>query len=170
MDLLEPVDAFNISVLGQQAAELKAEKMSTTIAPMEERGVSCSLDNYLALPDHTMDERIAAARRELGSRAVILGHHYQRDEVIRFADFRGDSYKLAQEAARTSANTLCFCGVHFMAESADVLANAGQQVILPDLNAGCSMADMAEIGQVEGCWEQLVALGLTDDEGGALLR
>src|SRR6476469_1251969 len=74
-------------------------KMSTTIAPLEERGVSCSLDNYLVLPDNTMDARIAAARRELGPRAVILGHHYQRDEVIRFADFRGDSYKLAQEAA-----------------------------------------------------------------------
>ncbi len=165
VDLLEPVDAFNISVSGQQAAELKAEKMSTTIAPMEERSVSCSLDNYLVLPDHTMDERIAAARRELGSRAVILGHHYQRDEVIRFADFRGDSYKLAKEAARTSAEYILFCGVHFMAESADVLAHDGQQVILPDLNAGCSMADMAEIGQVESCWEQLVALGLTDDGG-----
>ena len=98
-----------------------------------------------------MDARIAAARRELGSRAVILGHHYQRDEVIRFADFRGDSYKLAQEAARTSAEYIVFCGVHFMAESADVLAHDGQQVILPDLNAGCSMADMAEIGQVESC-------------------
>ena len=129
--------------------------MSTTIAPLEERGVSCSLDNYLVLPDNTMDARIAAARRELGSRAVILGHHYQRDEVIRFADFRGDSYKLAQEAARTSAEYIVFCGVHFMAESADVLAQPGQQVILPDLNAGCSMADMAEIGQVESCWEQL---------------
>ena len=139
--------------------------MSTTIAPLEERGVSCSLDNYLVLPDNTMDARIAAARRELGSRAVILGHHYQRDEVIRFADFRGDSYKLAQEAARTSAEYIVFCGVHFMAESADVLAHAGQQVILPDLNAGCSMADMAEIGQVESCWEQLVSLGLTDDQG-----
>src|SRR6202020_2903066 len=160
---LEPVDAFNISVSGQQAAELKAEKMSTTIAPMEERGVSCSLDNYLILPDHTMDERIAAARRELGSRAVILGHHYQRDEVIRFADFRGDSYKLAKEAARTSAEYILFCGVHFMAESADVLAHDGQQVILPDLNAGCSMADMAEISQVEACWEALERLGLTDD-------
>jgi len=112
-----------------------------------------------------MDARIAAARRELGSRAVILGHHYQRDEVIRFADFRGDSYKLAQEAARTSAEYIVFCGVHFMAESADVLAQPGQQVILPDLNAGCSMADMAEIGQVESCWEQLVSLGLTDDRG-----
>src|SRR5262249_1779071 len=79
-------------------AGLKAEYMSTVVAPIEERGVSCSLDHYLVLPDHTMDARIAAARRELGSRAVILGHHYQRDEVIRFADFRGDSYKLAQEA------------------------------------------------------------------------
>src|SRR5690242_7966533 len=124
-------------------------KMSTIVAPLEERGVSCSLDNYLILPDRSMDTRIAAARRELGSRVVILGHHYQRDEVIRFADFRGDSYKLAQEAARTSAEYIVFCGVHFMAESADVLAHAGQQVILPDLNAGCSMADMAEIGQVE---------------------
>src|SRR6478609_3102363 len=139
--------------------------MSTLIAPLEERGVSCSLDNYLVLPDNTMDARIAAARRELGPRAVILGHHYQRDEVIRFADFRGDSYKLAQEAARTSAEYIVFCGVHFMAESADVLAHPGQQVILPDLNAGCSMADMAEIGQVESCWEQLVAMGMTDDAG-----
>jgi len=147
------------------AAELKAEKMSTMVAPVRERGVSCSLDSYLVLPDHTMDARIAAARRELGERAVVLGHHYQRDEVIRFADFRGDSYKLAQEAGRTNAAYIVFCGVHFMAESADILAHAGQQVILPDLNAGCSMADMAEIGQVESCWEQLMALGLTDDRG-----
>ena len=112
-----------------------------------------------------MDARIAAARRVLGTRTVIMGHHYQRDEVIRFADFRGDSYKLAQEAARTQAEYIIFCGVHFMAESADVLAHDGQQVILPDLNAGCSMADMAEIGQVESCWDQLVSLGLTDDFG-----
>jgi quinolinate synthase len=139
--------------------------MSTAIAPAIERAPSCSLDNYLVLPDFSMDERIAAAKRELGGRAVILGHHYQRDEVIRFADFRGDSYKLAQEAARTSAEYILFCGVHFMAESADVLAHDGQQVILPDLNAGCSMADMAEIGQVESCWEQLVKLGVTDEQG-----
>ena len=146
--------------------ELKAEtKMSIAIAPEEERGASCSLENYLVLPDHSMDARIASARRELGNRAVILGHHYQRDEVIRFADFRGDSYKLSQEAARTSAEYIIFCGVHFMAESADVLAHQGQQVILPDLNAGCSMADMAEIGQVESCWEQLVTMGLTDQAG-----
>jgi quinolinate synthase len=139
--------------------------MSTAIAPVEERGVSCALENYLVLPDRSMDGRIAAARRDLGARAVILGHHYQRDEVIRFADFRGDSYKLAQEAARASAEYIVFCGVHFMAESADILAHAGQQVLLPDLNAGCSMADMAEIGQVESCWDQLVAMGLTDEEG-----
>src|SRR5260221_11878129 len=105
--------------------------MSTTIAPLEERGVSCSLDNYLVLPDQTMDARIAAARRELGSRAVNLGHHYQRDEVIRFADFRGDPYKLAPEAARTSAEYIVFCGVHFMAENADVLAHDGRQVSRP---------------------------------------
>jgi quinolinate synthase len=165
VDPLEPVDAFNISVPNNRVAGLKAEKMSIAVAPVEERGVSCSLDNYLVLPDNTMDSRIAAARRELGACVVILGHHYQRDEVIRFADFRGDSYKLAQEAARTQAEYIVFCGVHFMAESADVLARRGQQVILPDLNAGCSMADMAEIGQVEACWEQLVSLGLTDDHG-----
>jgi quinolinate synthase len=141
--------------------------MSTFTAPTidAERSVSCALESYLVLPDRTMDARIAAARRELGSRVIILGHHYQRDEVIRFADFRGDSYKLAQEAARTSAAYIVFCGVHFMAESADILAHAGQQVLLPDLNAGCSMADMAEIGQVESCWDQLVAMGLTDQAG-----
>ena len=139
--------------------------MSIAIAPVQEPGEICSLENYLVLPDRSMDARIAAARRELGTRAVILGHHYQRDEVIRFADFRGDSYKLAQEAARTKAEYIVFCGVHFMAESADVLAQHRQQVILPDLNAGCSMADMAEIGQVESCWEQLMSMGLTDQFG-----
>jgi quinolinate synthase len=149
--------------------ELKAElKMATLVAPVNEQAVSCSLENYLVLPDKTMDARIAAAKRALGDRVVVLGHHYQRDEVIRFADFRGDSYKLAQEAARTSAEYIVFCGVHFMAESADVLAQTGQQVILPDLNAGCSMADMAEIGQVEACWKQLVKLGLTDQQGNGL--
>ena len=138
--------------------------MAIAYAPAPEAAV-CSLDNYLVLPDQSMDSRIAAARRELGGRAVILGHHYQRDEVVRWADFRGDSYKLAQEAARTSAEYIIFCGVHFMAESADVLAHQGQQVVLPDLNAGCSMADMAEIGQVESCWKQLVRAGLTDEQG-----
>ncbi len=120
----------------------------------------CSLENYLVLPDHTVDERIGAARRALGRDLVILGHHYQRDEVIRFADFRGDSYKLSQEAANAAGKYIVFCGVHFMAESADVLARPGQIVILPDLNAGCSMADMADIEQVEDCWEQLARAGL----------
>jgi quinolinate synthase len=142
--------------------------MSTVIAPLEEQGVSCSLDNYLVLPDNTMDARIAAARRELGSRAVILGHHYQRDEVIRFADARGDSYRLSKVASESKARYIVFCGVHFMAESADVLGRPGQSVVLPDLNAGCSMADMAEITQVEDVWEQFVRLGLTDDAGNGM--
>ncbi|MGD0787190.1 MAG: quinolinate synthase NadA [Terracidiphilus sp.] len=124
---------------------------------------SCSLENYLALPDHSMDARIAEARAKLGATTLLLGHHYQRDEVIRFADSTGDSYKLSRIAAETDAKYIVFCGVHFMAESADVLGKAGQQVILPDLNAGCSMADMAEISQVEACWEALERLGLADE-------
>ena len=111
-----------------------------------------------------MDDRIAAARRALGTSTILLGHHYQRDEVIRFADFTGDSYKLSKAAAETNARYIVFCGVHFMAESADVLGHDGQQVILPDLNAGCSMADMAEIGQVEECWETLLESGVGGDE------
>ncbi len=122
---------------------------------------SCSLDNYLAQPDHTMDARIAAAREKLGTDVVLLGHHYQRDEVIRFADYTGDSYKLSKIASQTDAKYMIFCGVHFMAETADVLAKPWQQVTLPDLNAGCSMADMAEIGQVENCWDSLERAGLT---------
>jgi quinolinate synthase len=112
-----------------------------------------------------MDARILAAKKELGRECVILGHHYQRDEVVRFADYRGDSYRLSQVAAQAEGRYIVFCGVHFMAESADVLARPSQSVILPDLNAGCSMADMAEIGQVEDAWEQFVALGLTGDDG-----
>ena len=132
-------------------------------AASPEAGSACSLENYLALPDHTMDERIAAARAKLGSTTLLLGHHYQRDEVIRFADATGDSYKLCKVAAETDAKYIVFCGVHFMAESADVLGREGQQVILPDLNAGCSMADMAEISQVEACWEALERLGVADE-------
>ncbi|WP_263383486.1 quinolinate synthase NadA [Granulicella arctica] len=124
---------------------------------------SCSLDHYLSQPDHTMDARIAAARATLGTDVVLLGHHYQRDEVIRFADVTGDSYKLSKIASETSAKYMLFCGVHFMAETADILCQPWQQVILPDLNAGCSMADMAEIGQVEDCWDTLERAGLTAD-------
>jgi quinolinate synthase len=106
-----------------------------------------------------MQERIAAAKASLGKRLVVLGHHYQRDEVIRHADFTGDSFKLAQLAAtRPEADYIVFCGVHFMAESADILAADHQQVILPDLNAGCTMADMAEIDQVEECWDEVTAV------------
>jgi quinolinate synthase len=133
---------------------------ATATAVAENVSDTCSLDNYLAQPDHTMDARIAAARAELGTDVVLLGHHYQRDEVIRFADFTGDSYKLSKVAAETHAKYMLFCGVHFMAETADVLGQPWQQVILPDLNAGCSMADMAEIGQVEDCWDSLMRQGV----------
>ena len=138
--------------------------LEEVIPPVSAETESCSLDNYLVLPDHTNDERIAAARRLLGTSTILLGHHYQRDEVIRFADFTGDSYKLSKAASETEAQYIVFCGVHFMAESADVLAHDGQQVILPDLNAGCSMADMAEIGQVEECWETLHKSGAHEGE------
>jgi len=137
-----------------------------TAAPV---GEACPLDHYLALPDHTMDARIAAARKKLGKEAVIFGHHYQRDEVIQFADHTGDSYKLSKIAAQSSAKYILFCGVHFMAESADILCRDWQQVILPDLNAGCSMADMAGIDQVEECWEALERAGLTAVVDGGLI-
>jgi len=112
-----------------------------------------------------MDQRIAAAKAALGKACIVLGHHYQRDEVIKFADFRGDSYRLAQAAAQAEGPFIVYCGVTFMAEGADILSRPGQAVILPDLNAGCSMADMAEIGQVEDCWQHLVELELTSDSG-----
>jgi quinolinate synthase len=133
--------------------------------PVRTAGEACSLDHYLVMPDDTMDARIATARARLGGTAVILGHHYQRDEVIRFADFTGDSYKLSKIAGETDAQYMVFCGVHFMAETADILARPWQQVVLPDLNAGCSMADMAEIGQVEDCWESLERAGVVGGDG-----
>jgi quinolinate synthase len=114
---------------------------------------------YALMPQEELDRRIAAARAALGERLVILGHHYQRDEIIQYADARGDSFKLAQfAAARPEADYIVFCGVHFMAESADVLSGAHQRVILPNPAAGCSMADMANIAEVEECWEALSAL------------
>jgi len=113
-------------------------------------------ERYLSLSDEEMDRRILAAKRTLGRRLVILGHHYQRDEVIKFADYTGDSYKLAGQVSRhPDAEFIVFCGVHFMAESADVLSGDHQQVILPDLAAGCSMADMADPDQLEQCWTDL---------------
>jgi quinolinate synthase len=119
-------------------------------------------DTYLGLSDEDMDVRIAAARRTLGSRVVILGHHYQRDEVIKFADHTGDSFKLAQQVSKhPDAEFIVFCGVHFMAESADVLSGSHQQVILPDLAAGCSMSDMAAPDQLDLCWSDLQQMGIT---------
>ena len=118
-------------------------------------------EKYLGLSDEEMEVRIADARRALGERLVILGHHYQRDEVIRFADYTGDSFRLARQiASRPEADYIVFCGVHFMAESADVLCAPHQKVILPDLAAGCSMADMAAPEQLETCWEELTQMGV----------
>jgi len=120
-------------------------------------------DRYVGLSDEEMDRRIAAARARLGRRVVILGHHYQRDEVFKFADYTGDSYKLARQvSAHPDAEFIVFCGVHFMAESADVLSAAHQAVILPDLAAGCSMADMADPDQLQMCWSDLEQMGLLD--------
>jgi len=113
-------------------------------------------ETYVELSEQELEERIRQAKADLGSRLVILGHHYQRDEVVKFADYRGDSLKLSQLAAsRKEAEYIVFCGVHFMAESADILSADHQAVILPDLNAGCSMADMANLEQVEVCWAEL---------------
>ena len=125
-----------------------------------ERGVSCSGELPRAIDPHLV-ERARIARAALGDRALILGHHYQRDEVIAFADITGDSFKLAQAAADTTrAEFIFFCGVHFMAESADILTSAHQKVILPDLAAGCSMADMATANQVNQCWKDLENIGV----------
>src|SRR5436305_601592 len=131
------------------------EPPATVRAPEIEPGVGCNFDSYLLVPDNTLHDRIAAAKARLGDDVVILGHHYQRDEVIQFADFRGDSLKLSFQAAEAYSRYIVFCGVHFMAESADILRRSHQVVVLPDLNAGCSMADMADIGQVETCWSEL---------------
>jgi quinolinate synthase len=121
------------------------------------------LEDYFRVSDAELTERITRARHELDSRLVILGHHYQRDDVICHADFTGDSFKLAKlGASRHETEFIVFCGVHFMAESADILKPGNQKVILPDLGAGCSMADMASAEQVEDAWEQLQALGIID--------
>ncbi|MGH3345105.1 MAG: quinolinate synthase NadA [Carbonactinosporaceae bacterium] len=130
--------------------------------PRSERGVDCPGDLPPASDPHLV-ERARAARQALGDSAFLLGHHYQRDEVIQFADVTGDSFKLAQQAAaRPESPYIVFCGVHFMAESADILTADHQQVVLPDLAAGCSMADMATFEQVEECWEVLEDAGVAD--------
>ncbi|HWJ11070.1 MAG TPA: quinolinate synthase NadA [Nocardioides sp.] len=130
--------------------------------PLSERGVECPGDLPPA-SDPDLVARARAAKEKLGDRLFVLGHHYQRDEVIQFADVTGDSFKLARDAAaRPDAEFIVFCGVHFMAESADILTGPEQKVVLPDLAAGCSMADMARIAQVERAWDALAAAGVQD--------
>ncbi|KAB2808802.1 quinolinate synthase NadA [Pimelobacter simplex] len=130
--------------------------------PLSERGVDCP-GELPAASDPDLVARARAAKEKLGDKLFVLGHHYQRDEVIQFADVTGDSFKLARDAAaRPDAEYIVFCGVHFMAESADILTGPEQRVILPDLAAGCSMADMARIAQVEKAWEALAAAGVQD--------
>jgi quinolinate synthase len=127
-----------------------------------ERGVECPGD-LPAASDPDLVARARAAKEALGERVFVLGHHYQRDEVIQFADVTGDSFKLARDAAaRPEAEFIVFCGVHFMAESADILTSPDQRVVLPDLAAGCSMADMARLGQVEDAWDALTDAGIAD--------
>lgn len=130
--------------------------------PRSERGVECPGD-LPAPSDPDLVERARAAKAKLGDKVFVLGHHYQRDEVIEFADVTGDSFKLARDAAaRPDAEYIVFCGVHFMAESADILTTSDQQVVLPDLAAGCSMADMATAEQVAECWDVLTEAGIAD--------
>ncbi len=123
-----------------------------------------ALEDFLVMEDAEVAETIEAAREALGKRVVILGHHYQRDDVIRHADLTGDSYQLSVMASQTEAEYIVFCGVHFMAESADILGKPHQRVILPDMGAGCSMADMASIDQVEDAWEQLREIGVLEQK------
>ena len=135
--------------------------------PASERGVECP-GELPAPSDPDLVARAAAAKAALGDQVFVLGHHYQRDEVIQFADVTGDSFKLARDAAaRPDAKYIVFCGVHFMAESADILTTPDQAVVLPDLAAGCSMADMAVLSQVETAWDRLVELGVAGDARGA---
>jgi quinolinate synthase len=134
--------------------------------PASERGVDCP-GELPAPSDPDLVARATAAKAALGDRVFVLGHHYQRDEVIQFADVTGDSFKLAREAAaRPEAEFIVFCGVHFMAESADILTGPGQRVVLPDLAAGCSMADMAVLGQVQTAWEHFEDLGIAEPTRG----
>jgi quinolinate synthase len=149
----------NLISISESSTLIGGDQPATVRAPEIEAGVGCDFDSYLLVPDNTLDDRIAAAKARLHDDVVILGHHYQRDEVIKFADFRGDSLKLSFQASEAEGRYIVFCGVHFMAESADILRREHQTVILPDLNAGCSMADMADIGQVEAAWSELSSLG-----------
>ncbi|MFP8904590.1 MULTISPECIES: quinolinate synthase NadA [Streptomyces] len=157
-----PVPATPGDALDVQPTPLALLLLGRDSDPRSERGVECPGD--LPSPsDPDLVERARAAKERLGEKVFVLGHHYQRDEVIRFADVTGDSFKLARDAAaRPEAEYIVFCGVHFMAESADILTSDRQQVVLPDLAAGCSMADMATAEQVAECWDVLTEAGVAD--------
>ena len=121
------------------------------------------MDNSLSPEEQAIAERITELKQQLGSRLMVLGHHYQRDSIVMHADFIGDSFMLSQKAADSDAEFIVFCGVHFMAESADILTNGDQHVILPNLRAGCSMADMATLPDVEAAWSEIISeTGLSD--------
>src|SRR5687768_7914656 len=163
----KPTLASRAAVCRQADARGDVKEMSTFLPVLNEvekasiRERQPLPEAYLGLPDEEMALRIEAAKAALGDRLVILGHHYQRDEVIRFADHTGDSFKLANAIAKhPKADYIVFCGVHFMAESADILALPHQRIVLPDLAAGCSMADMAPSDQLEICWNELKQLGM----------
>lgn len=158
----DPVKTFtSLAMLGAMTPRSYGPGASSAVLPPRHAALGRQQPlpaEYRSLSPDELDMRIATARATLGERLVILGHHYQRDEIVRFADFRGDSFKLSQLAAgRDGAQFIVFCGVHFMAESADILSAPQQQVILPNLTAGCSMADMASLEDVESCWDALAA-------------
>lgn len=152
-----PITEIEQSAFCQTDEELKAKTLEEEFkSGVQWQKIPVS---YLRMPPEELDARITEARAALGERLVVLGHHYQRNEIIRFADVRGDSFKLSQYAAsQKNAEYIVFCGVHFMAETADILSSPEQQVILPNLTAGCSMADMAHIDDVLDCWDDLQAV------------
>jgi quinolinate synthase len=155
-------EASTVTVTQPQATPLPLLLLGRGADPYSERGVECPGD-LPAASDPDLVERARRAKAGLGDRVFVLGHHYQRDEVIQFADVTGDSFKLARDAAaRPDAEYVVFCGVHFMAESADILTGPSQQVVLPDLAAGCSMADMARLAQVEDAWARLEEAGVAE--------
>ncbi|WP_328912971.1 MULTISPECIES: quinolinate synthase NadA [unclassified Streptomyces] len=157
-----PTDTLDVDPLDVQPTPLALLLLGRESDPRSERGVDCPGD-LPAPSDPDLVERARAAKARLGDKVFVLGHHYQRDEVIEFADVTGDSFKLARDAAaRPEAEYIVFCGVHFMAESADILTSERQRVILPDLAAGCSMADMASAEQVAECWDVLADAGIAD--------
>ena len=163
----EPLPLVTEETLLNEAMECPTNRSLETRPLAEERSFAFWQkdipEEYWSLDAPAIIARIAEARRKLGSRCVVLGHHYQREDIIQFADVRGDSFKLARWAAeRPEAEFIVFCGVHFMAESADILSQPHQKVVLPNMSAGCSMADMADPEDVYACWDELAEAGITD--------